>query len=74
MTDSEASMDMAERYLLLRRLEQRLKQGDRPTTRELADEFGVPRRSMCRYICVLETAEEFGVPLVQEGWRWEVLR
>lgn len=67
-------MDVSERYVLLRRLERRFRIGDNPTTDELAKEFGVPRRSMCRYLCILQTAEEFAVPLIQEGWRWAVLK
>ena len=71
---SEVDMDMAQRYLLLRRLEERLRQGDSPTTMELAEELGVARRTMCRYLTVLQTAEEFRLCLVQEHRRWELLR
>ena len=73
-TSSEVDMDLAQRYLLLRRLEERLKQDDAPKTAELAQEFGVSRRAMCRYLGVLQTADEFRLCLVQEGWRWELLR
>ena len=71
---SEVDMDMAQRYLLLRRLEERLRQGDAPKTAELAVEFGVARRTMCKYLTVLQTVDEFRVCLVQEGHRWELLR
>ena len=62
----------SERYTLLRRLEARLLRGDAPTTKELAQELGIDRRTVCKYIHILETAEEFRVALAQICWRWEI--
>jgi len=68
----EQALDAAERYVLLRRLEQRLRQGQPVKTRELADEFCVECRTLRRYLTVLQTAEEFRVELVREGRCWIV--
>lgn len=66
-----APVDAADRYVLLRRLERRLRQ-EPATTRELATEMGVTCRTLRRYLTVLQTAEEFRVELVQEGRCWIV--
>jgi response regulator of citrate/malate metabolism len=67
-------IDGGERYVLLRRLEERIKHGEPATTEELALHIGVTRRTVCRYLTILQTAAEFRLILTQVGWRWEVLR
>ena len=66
--------DDGERYVLLRRIEQRIVNGEPVTTKELADELGISRRTICNYLGILQTAEEFRLALEQDGWRWKVFK
>ena len=74
MMPGDRHMEIGERYVLLRRLENRICHGEPPTTRELARELGLDRRTVCKYLCILQTADEFRLPLVQLGWRWHIFR
>ena len=67
-------MDSGDRYVLLRRLEHRLCQGDSFTTSELAIDLGIDPRTVRKYLVILQTAEEFRLALEQVGWRWEAFK
>jgi response regulator of citrate/malate metabolism len=71
---ASGGIDSAERYVILRRLEARLERGDSFTTSELAADLGLDRRTVRKYLDILQTAEEFRLALEQVGWRWNVFK